>query len=45
MTRWLLENGATDVNAKDGVGKTALFYATRDNFPEIAAELRKTGAK
>jgi hypothetical protein len=45
MTRWLLENGVTDPNAKDGVGNTALVYATRGNFPEVADELRKHGAR
>jgi ankyrin repeat protein len=44
MTRWLLDNGVTDVNFKDGIGNTALKYATQGNFPEVAAELRKHGA-
>jgi ankyrin repeat protein len=45
MIRWLLENGATDPNTKDGVGNTALVYAIRGKFSEIATELRKHGAK
>lgn len=45
MVRWLLDNGATDVNAKDGANNTALKYATQNNFPEIAATLRNRGAQ
>jgi ankyrin repeat protein len=45
MTRWLLENGVTDPNAKDGVKHTALMYAIRENFTELADELRKYGAR
>jgi ankyrin repeat protein len=45
MTRWLLENGVTDPNVKNGIGKTALTYAVQRNFAEIADELRKHGAR
>ncbi len=45
MIRWLLENGVTNPNAKDGVGNTALVYAVKNNFPEVAAVLRDHGAK
>ena len=45
MTRWLIKNGVTDPNTKDGIGNTALMYATKSGFPEIASELRKHGAK
>lgn len=44
MVRWLLENGVSDVNAKDGTGSTALKYATQNNFSEIATTLRNKGA-
>jgi ankyrin repeat protein len=45
MIRWLLENGVTNPNAKDGVGNTALLYAVKNNFLEVAAQLRAHGAK
>lgn len=45
MTRWLLENGVTDPNTKDGIGNTALSLATRNGFAEIVADLRKAGAR
>ena len=45
MIRWLLDNGVTDMNAKDGVGNTAMKYATQNNFPDIADELRQRGTK
>lgn len=45
MVRWLLDNGVTDVNAKDGANNTALKYATQNNFPEIATTLRNRGAQ
>jgi ankyrin repeat protein len=44
MVRWLIENGVTNVNFKDGIGSTALKYATQKNFTEIVVELRKHGA-
>ena len=40
----LLARGA-DVHAKDTEGRTALSLAIRNNLPEIAAILRKAGAK
>jgi ankyrin repeat protein len=45
MIRWLLSNGVTDVNAKDGLGNTALTNALKKNFTEIADELQKQGAR
>jgi ankyrin repeat protein len=45
MTRWLLENGVTDPNVKNGIGNTALTYAVQRNFAEVAEELRKHGAR
>ena len=40
----LIARGA-DVNVKDRNGQTALSYAIRNNLPEIAEILRKSGVK
>jgi hypothetical protein len=45
MTKWLLENGVTDPNVPDGLGKTALTFTIEKRFPEIEAELRSHGAR
>jgi hypothetical protein len=44
MTRWLLNNGVTDPNLADGLGKRPLTTALAKGFVEIAEELRKHGA-
>jgi ankyrin repeat protein len=44
MTHWLLGNGVTNPNVPDGLGKTALDFATEKNYPDLAAELRNHGA-
>jgi hypothetical protein len=45
MTKWLLENGVTDPNTPDGLGKTALFTAVKKGFQDVADELRRHGGK
>lgn len=44
MTRWLLNNGVTDPNQMDGMGKRPLALANAKGFSEIAEQLRKHGA-
>jgi ankyrin repeat protein len=44
MTHWLLENGVTNPNVPDGLGKTALDFATEKNYLDMATELRNHGA-
>ena len=44
MTRWLLENGVTDPNVRDGFNNTALMFAVETKFPELEALLRRHGA-
>jgi hypothetical protein len=41
MVRWLLDNGAQDVNAKDYQNKTPLQHALESEQPEIADLLRE----
>jgi hypothetical protein len=45
MTKWLLENGVTDPNVPDGMGKTALFTAVKKGFHDVADELRRHGGR
>jgi hypothetical protein len=45
MTKWLLENGVTDPNVPDGLGKTALFIAIKKGFRDVADELRRHGGR
>lgn len=45
MTRWLLANGATDVNAPDGFKKTPLKIALEKGFTDVAALLRDHGGR
>lgn len=44
MTKWLLENGVTDPNLPDGLGKRTLQSAREKGLNEIADELKKHGA-
>ncbi|MCU0481086.1 MAG: ankyrin repeat domain-containing protein [Anaerolineae bacterium] len=43
MTRWLLDNGVTDVNSKNFQGKTALAVAIENGDAQIEAMLREKG--
>ena len=45
MTAWLLDNGVTDPNLPDALGKRPLTTALEKRFLEVAAELRKHGAR
>lgn len=45
MTKWLLANGATDVNAPDGFRKTPLKIAIEKGYDEVAAVLRAQGGR
>jgi ankyrin repeat protein len=45
MTKWLLENGATNVNAPDGFKRTPLKIAVEKGYTDVAALLRKHGAR
>ena len=44
MVRWLLENGATELDVQDFRGRTLLQHAQESEQPEIAALLREYGA-
>ncbi len=44
MVKWLLDNGANNVNALDFRGKTPLAVAEEKGFPAIAELLRENGA-
>ena len=44
MTEWLLENGVTDPNLEDALGKRPLTTALEKNFQAVADVLRKHGA-
>jgi ankyrin repeat protein len=45
MTSWLLNNGVTDPNLPDALGKRPLAAALEKGFLEVAEELRKHGAR
>ena len=45
MTKWLFENGNANPNVEDAMGKRPLTLAIQKNFPEVAEELRRRGAK
>ena len=45
MTAWLLNNGVTDPNLADALGKRPLTTALEKGFLEVADELRKHGAR
>lgn len=45
MTKWLLEQGVTDPNLEDAMGKRPLAMAEERNFREVAEILRQHGAK
>jgi ankyrin repeat protein len=45
MTTWLLENGVTNPNVPDGIGKTALAFAVEKGFSDVAKVLRDHGAR
>ena len=45
MTSWLLNNGVTDPNLPDGMGKRPLATALEKQYLDVAEELRKHGAR
>lgn len=45
MTQWLLANGVTNPNQRDGLGKTPLVLAQEKGYRAIAEELRRHGAR
>jgi len=45
MTKWLLENGVTNVNAPDGFRKTPLKIALEKGYNDVASVLRERGAR
>jgi ankyrin repeat protein len=45
MTKWLLANGATNVNAPDGFRKTPLKIAMEKGYDDVAAVLRAQGGR
>lgn len=45
MTKWLLANGATNVNASDGFRKTPLKIALEKGYHDVAAVLREHGGR
>jgi hypothetical protein len=45
MTKWLLENGATNVNAPDGFRKTPLKIALERGYSDVANVLRTHGGR
>jgi hypothetical protein len=44
MTKWLLNEGVTDPNLEDALGKRPLATALENNFQDVAEVLRKHGA-
>jgi hypothetical protein len=45
MTKWLLTNGVTNVNAPDGFRKTPLKIASEKGYDDVASVLRKHGGR
>jgi hypothetical protein len=45
MTKWLFENGATNANALDGLGKTPLAVALEKGYGDVADEFRRRGGR
>lgn len=45
MTKWLLANGATEVNRVGSFKKTPLMLATEGGFADVAEVLRQHGAR
>ncbi|MBC8095105.1 MAG: ankyrin repeat domain-containing protein [Akkermansiaceae bacterium] len=45
MTKWLLANGVTNVNAPDGFRKTPLKIASEKGHDDVASVLRKHGGR
>lgn len=45
MTKWLFENGATNPNSLDGLGKTPLTVALEKGHQDVAEELRRHGGR
>lgn len=45
MTKWLFDNAAIDPNREDSMGRRPLTVARQKGFDEVAAELRKRGAR
>ena len=45
MTKWLLANGATNVNAPDGFRKTPLKIALEKGYQDVASMLREHGGR
>jgi ankyrin repeat protein len=45
MTKWLLANGVTNVNAPDGFRKTPLKIASEKGYDDVASVLRKHGGR
>ncbi len=43
MTKWLFENGATNPNFPDGLGKTPLSVALERGYKDVAEEIRSHG--
>lgn len=45
MTSWLLNNGVSNTNLEDALGRRPLETAVEKGFTDVAEELRKHGAK
>jgi hypothetical protein len=45
MTKWLFENGNANPNEEDALGRRPLALAIEKGFADVAAELRKRGAR
>jgi hypothetical protein len=45
MTKWLLANGVSNVNAPDGFRKTPLKIASEKGYDDVASVLRKHGGR
>ena len=45
MTKWLLANGATNVNSPDGFRKTPLKIASEKGYQDVADVLREHGGR